>query len=230
MSNDVRVFNFKGQGDVRVVVDGKEWFVAKDVCVILGLSGPAATICQRIPDKHKGIIRTYTPGGPQKVTCVDEAGLYRLILRSDKPEAEEFLEWVTAEVLPSIRRTGRYEMPAQSREMTYGETILSPLADGIVKVMDRVGTELGELRRLLESVKRDTQPVRVLTVSEFLRERGIVLDPEGRKELGGVAKKLSTERGFPENRTTPSKLYPRGVNKYRMDVLEEVIQGHLAIA
>lgn len=235
MSNVVQVFNFNGQGDVRVVVDGQEWFVGADVCRILGLGAESPRMTLRLlPERMRTRWSKLTENSilghkihPETI-LVNEAGLYRLIMRSRKPEAEAFQNWIAEEVLPTIRRTGRYEVPG--RAMTAGEEIMSPLADGIVKVMNRVGEELVALRVLLESVKRDTQPVRVLTVSEFLRERGIVLDPEGRKELGGVAKKLSTERGFPENRTAPSKLYPRGVNKYRLDVLEEVIDEHLACA
>jgi prophage antirepressor-like protein len=83
------------------------WVVANDVTDILGYARGRNAL-RMIPDKHKGARSVSTHGGEQQMLCIDEAGLYRLVLRSDKPEAEPFMEWVTAEVLPSIRRTGSY--------------------------------------------------------------------------------------------------------------------------
>jgi prophage antirepressor-like protein len=100
--------------------DGTVWFVAKDVCGVLGLNNvPMALV--KIPEDHKGVNQIDTLGGRQKLNVVDEPGLYRLILRSDKPEAEPFMEWVTSEVLPAIRKTGTYTVPtltpAQQRQV-----------------------------------------------------------------------------------------------------------------
>lgn len=83
------------------------WFVAKDVCDVLGLSNVSMAL-EKVPDKHKGVNPIDTLRGTQMLLTVNEAGMYRLILRSDKPQAEPFMEWVTSEVLPTIRKTGRY--------------------------------------------------------------------------------------------------------------------------
>lgn len=84
------------------------WVVAKDVTDTLGYR-EAKDGLRLVPDHHKGRHQVPTLGGAQEMLCIDEAGLYRLILRSNKPEAEPFMEWVTAEVLPAIRRTGIYK-------------------------------------------------------------------------------------------------------------------------
>jgi prophage antirepressor-like protein len=112
MSTQLTPFEFQGH-EVRILPheDGVSfWAVAKDVTDILGYA-EAKDGLRRVPEKHKGRRSVPTPGGNQEMLCVDEAGLYRLILRSDKPEAEPFMEWVTSEVLPAIRLTGRYEPP-----------------------------------------------------------------------------------------------------------------------
>jgi len=98
-----------GSKEVRATQDekGNVWFVAKDVCDILGLDHVSMSLA-RIPDNHKGVNPIATPGGIQKMSVIDEPGLYRLILRSDKPKAESFMEWVTSEVLPQIRKYGAY--------------------------------------------------------------------------------------------------------------------------
>jgi len=100
--------------EVRTIdIDGEPWFVAKDVCDILGLESVTKSLL-RVPDNHKGVNPIHTLGGIQQINTVDEPGLYRLVLRSDKPEAEPFMEWVTAEVLPSIRKTGSYALPGHA--------------------------------------------------------------------------------------------------------------------
>lgn len=96
------------ENEVRTItINNEPWFVAKDICDILALESVTKALL-RVPETHKGVNSIQTLGGIQQMNTVDESGLYRLILRSDKPEAEPFMEWVTAEVLPSIRRTGSY--------------------------------------------------------------------------------------------------------------------------
>jgi len=109
MNTHLQSYNFNGHA-LRVFPseDGQSFYaVAKDATDILGYR-EAKDGLRRVPDKHKGRRSVPTLGGNQEMLCVDEAGLYRLILRSDKPEAEPFMEWVTSEVLPSIRKTGGY--------------------------------------------------------------------------------------------------------------------------
>jgi prophage antirepressor-like protein len=97
---------------IRVIPDdqGEPWFVAKDIAEILG-HRDAATASRAVDDDEKGLYSVRTPGGTQEMTCISESGLYTLIFRSDKPEAKPFRKWVTAEVLPSIRKTGSYAAP-----------------------------------------------------------------------------------------------------------------------
>lgn len=101
------VFNF-GSHSVRIIViDGEPWFVASDVAASLGYRD-ASNAARHLKPHQKGTRNLSTPGGEQKVTIITESGLYKLVLRSRKPEAEEFSDWVTGEVLPSIRKTGQY--------------------------------------------------------------------------------------------------------------------------
>ena len=95
---------------VRVITDaqGEPWFVAADVCRCLAIANSRDALT-RLDDDEKGVGSTDTPGGTQSVTTVNEFGLYSLILGSRKPEARAFKRWVTHEVLPAIRKTGRYE-------------------------------------------------------------------------------------------------------------------------
>jgi prophage antirepressor-like protein len=83
-------------------------FVAKDVCMALGIENHRDLLAKTIPEDEQGVDQIYTHGGSQVMLMVTEAGLYRLIFRSDKPLAKRFQDWVFKEVLPQIRRTARF--------------------------------------------------------------------------------------------------------------------------
>ena len=103
----LQTFKFEGK-DVRTTGTFENpWFVAKDVCDILELSNNRKAILN-IPDKWKGVTKSYTLGGSQEMDVINESGLYKLIMRSNKPNAEKFQVWVCEDVLPSIRKTGSY--------------------------------------------------------------------------------------------------------------------------
>jgi prophage antirepressor-like protein len=112
--SNLSAFQFQMQ-EVRVHLgeNGEPWWVARDVCEILGILNNRDTL-KRVSDDWKGVFSIYTPGGNQDMVCVSEAGLYKLIFTSRKPIAEEFQAWVFEEVLPSIRKTGSYEAQRNS--------------------------------------------------------------------------------------------------------------------
>lgn len=109
MNTEIQTFNFNN-ATMRTLTDtaGDPWFVAKDVCDILGLENSRKATAELDPDEKNTVtISDGIPGNPNK-TIISEPGLYTLIMRSRKPEAHEFKRWVTHEVLPSIRKRGIY--------------------------------------------------------------------------------------------------------------------------
>lgn len=107
--NDLVKFEFEGDGVRTVVIEDKPWFVAKDVCEILGIVDPKSSV-RNLDDDEKGVHTMPTPGGSQRIFIVSESGLYALIFKSRKENAKRFRKWVTGEVLPQIRKTGKYEV------------------------------------------------------------------------------------------------------------------------
>lgn len=104
--NDLTVFQNPDFGEVRTITrDGEPWFVAADVCRALEID---RTQIRRLDEDEKGVYSMQTPGGAQKMTIVNEPGLYALVLGSRKPEAKAFKRWITHEVIPAIRKTGQY--------------------------------------------------------------------------------------------------------------------------
>lgn len=112
MSN-LQIFNYNARQVRTVVLDGEPHFVAADVCGVLDQPNVSQVVA-RLEDDEKGIHNLDTPGGRQDLLVVSESGLYSLILGSRKPEAKMFKRWVIHEVLPAIRKTGRYELPVFS--------------------------------------------------------------------------------------------------------------------
>jgi prophage antirepressor-like protein len=102
-----QVFTFETT-NVRVIIkDGDPWWVLSDVCKVLGLSNPTV-VADRLPKNGRAKSNLGRQG---EATIINEAALYRVIFRSDKPEAERFQDWVFSEVLPQIRKTGSYNYP-----------------------------------------------------------------------------------------------------------------------
>lgn len=107
--NNIISFSNDVFGTVRsMLIDDNPWFVAVDVCRALGIENNTWKTLSSLDDDEKGTTISSTPGGNQKVSIINEAGLYSLILRSRKPEAKAFKRWITHEVIPSIRKTGGY--------------------------------------------------------------------------------------------------------------------------
>ena len=115
METNIQIFKNETFGEIRTMTNekGETFFVGKDVAMALGYSNPLKALRVHVDDEDKGVTEMGTPGGTQKVTFINESGLYSLILSSKLPQARAFKRWVTSEVLPAIRRTGRYELLPQ---------------------------------------------------------------------------------------------------------------------
>lgn len=113
--NNLQIFNSPEFGQVRIVQqNGEPWFIGKDVAEILGYSNTPKAIRDHVDDEDKLTERIVLSGQNREVAIINESGLYSLILSSKMPKAKEFKRWVTSEVIPAIRKTGKYEAMAQA--------------------------------------------------------------------------------------------------------------------
>ena len=162
-------FSFNGRGlDVMIGDDGEPRFIASQVCEHL-LVGNVSDAISRLDDDEKGIGIVDTLGGPQECLVVTEAGLYALVLGSRKPEAKPFKRWVTHEVLPALRKTGRYEVPKASAPRLRGPT----LAQARIKLLVHA-----ELSRSLAAVTGVQQDVATCVYLDSVgREFGVDIEP-----------------------------------------------------
>lgn len=156
--NDLQIFSNPEFGSVRCVEkDGEPWWVLKDVCTILEIANQS-NISARLDDDEKGVHQMDTPGGVQKVTVINESGLYNVIIRSDKPNAKAFRKWITSEVIPSIRKTGGYGVP----HMSQSELILK-IAQNNLELERRIAETENQTKAVSERLDNAldvfTQPV-----------------------------------------------------------------------
>ena len=190
--NDLQLFNNPEFGAVRAVeVDGEPWFVGKDVAQALGYSNPRKALADHVDAEDKGVTKCDTPGGEQDITTINESGLYSLVLSSKLPGAKKFKRWVTSEVLPTIRKTGGYQLPKDY------PSALRALADATEKLLaveteneanrpkvlfaDAVSTAktsilVGELAKLLKQNGVDIGQNRLFG---WLRENGFLIRRNG---------------------------------------------------
>lgn len=104
---ELAIYDYNAQSVRTVMVNGVVYFIASDVCNVLEVSNTSQAM-DRLSEKQKLIYTLHISGQNRETWLVNESGLYKLILRSNKKEAEKFQDWVTDEVLPSIRRKGHY--------------------------------------------------------------------------------------------------------------------------
>lgn len=144
--NDLQIFNNEEFGEIRtVVVNDEPMFCLADVCKALEISN-VGNVKQRLSEKGIHTADTPTKGGMQKMTFISESNLYKTIFQSRKESAERFTEWVTSEVLPSIRKTGGYGVP----KTTGGQIQL--LAQGYTELEQKVNDIKDDVSELKENV------------------------------------------------------------------------------
>lgn len=144
--NDLQIFNSDEFGEVRtVLVENEPMFCLTDICKALQLTQPSK-VNERLSEKGVRSIPTLTKGGEQKLLYINESNLYKTIFQSRKESAKRFTEWVTSEVLPSIRKTGSYGMP----KTTGGQIQL--LAQGYTELEQKVNDIKDDVSELKENV------------------------------------------------------------------------------
>lgn len=154
--NELQIFNSEEFGDIRTVtIDNEPWFVGKDVATALGYKNTADAIGKHIDTDDKLTSQIAIAGQRRDVVVINESGVYALIFGSKLDSAKRFKHWVTAEVLPSIRKTGSYQKP-----MTVAEQI-QLLAQGnqdheerIEKLENTMTIDYGQQKYLGDLVSR----------------------------------------------------------------------------
>lgn len=152
MTAPLAVFSFQASHQVRVrIIDDEPWFCLKDVCDILTIEN-SRRVAAEVLDQS-GVRKTDTRSGGQnrKLAFVNEPNLYRVIFRSNKPEARQFQDWVFSEVLPAIRKTGGYQYkPAPPKQA--GEPLTRQDTDELAWLINDIARSFHFSRRWVSGI------------------------------------------------------------------------------
>lgn len=179
--------------EVRAVeINGEGWLVGKDVAEVLGYAKPRNAIATHVDEEDKmGAIIQGDLGGVQEMTVINESGLYSLVLRSKLPGAKKFKRWVTAEVLPQIRKTGGYiavnenddEASIMARALMIAQNTLNK-KDELLKAKDQeikvISEELGQKNRFINQLAASENTLLVREVAKVASKADVVI---GEKRL-----------------------------------------------
>ena len=175
--NDLQLFNYEGRAVRTVTIEGEPWWVAKDVCDILELTNITESL-KRVAEEDLTSVKLNSGGQDREMRIINESGLYSLILLSIKPEAKKFKKWITSEVLPSIRKTGQYNIEQNpqkliSMALIEAHKILEeqkPLVEFAEAVRESKDGKL--IREIAKSLKPETGEKRLFN---WLRDQGLLL-------------------------------------------------------
>ena len=177
--NKVKIFNSEEFGDVRTVtINGEPWFVGKDVADILGYQNGSRDINRHVHEEDRQNYQNGTFDSPRGMTIINESGLYALIFGSKLESAVRFKHWVTSEVLPAIRRTGGYQMPAPQ-----GKELLALAVLEAQKTIEAQNTEIERMKPkaiFADAVSASTSSILIGDLAKLLRQNGVDI---GQKRL-----------------------------------------------
>lgn len=218
--NEIVPFNFESV-EVRVIKDeqGEPWFIAKDICDVLGIQN-VSKACNRLKDNEKNTItNSYSIRGNPNTLIVSESGLYKLIMQSRKPEAEKFQDWVSSEVLPSIRKTGKYSVKATDDPLLATMHTMIALREEQIAIKEEVNINKAEIREIKDRIsnQHDTGWV---TAKGYAIKMNLEKDQKKITSLARKASKLAKEKGI-KLETVHDEKWGR-VNIYPIALLHEV--------
>ena len=230
--NDERfkIFSKENLGSVRTVLLNNEvWFCIKDVCDILELTNPTV-VAKRLDEDEKAKFDLGLKNG-ELTNFTNESGLYTLILRSDKPEAKPFRKWITSEVIPAIRKTGKYEekpmtsaqyLLQQAQWMVEAENRMNNIENDVAQTNQSIGNMKKDITRI-EHNERRTVTSNHLTVIAYANMKGIKPNTYNSSIMGRKATKVCRTRGLLTGTVVDSKYGL--INTYPLEVLDEIFFG-----
>lgn len=213
MNNEIQRFDFRG-ASLRTLTDeeGEPWFVLKDCMSILDLGNPTETVKMFDDDEFSTTEVIDSIGRRQQAYIISEPGLYRLVMRSRKPEAKEFQRWVTHEVLPQIRKTGGYiptsetddDMTILAKAVMIGQRTMEAQKRKIAEQQTRI-VELEPKARFADAVAASDGTCLVGELAKMLRQNGMdigqnrlfrLLQADGYLGKSGSNRNVPTQRAM----------------------------------
>ena len=214
--NNLQVFNFKNSQVRTVIKSGEPWFVAKDVCGILDIRNHNDAL-HRLSESMKGVATADTLGGNQEVSIVSEAGVYKLVFTSRKPEAETFTDWIATEVIPSIRKHGAYMTPQAIEQVLLNPDTIIQLATNLKAEQERSRQLAGQIEAdkpkvlFADSVAASQTSILIGELAKILKQNGVDIGQnrlfDWLRKNGYLISRMGTDYNMPTQRSMERGLF-----------------------
>lgn len=228
---DLQVFNFEELPVRTLTVNEEPCFVGKDVADILGYKRTADAIREHVDAEDKGVGKIQTPGGMQNVTLINESGLYSLIFSSKLESAKRFKRWVTSEVLPTLRKTGTYQVPSdpmqalklmfEATEQTK-EEIATVKAD-VIDLKENQKLDTGDYNLLSRTINQRVahiQKIHAITNQKQRSELFRDINSEVKKMTGATSRTNVRQKHFDDVLSMVANWFPSQATLYKIKQLE----------
>lgn len=201
--SELKIFNNEEFGKIRTVtIDNEPWFVGKDVAVILGYSNPQKALRDHVDEEDRTLNDSFTVNGTKGI-LINESGLYGLILSSKLPNAKKFKHWVTAEVLPVLRKTGRYNL-----QQPQGKELLALAVLEAQKTIEEQTAQIEEMKPkaiFADAVATSHTSILIGDLAKILKQNGVETGQkrlfEWLRENGYLSKRKGTEWNSPTQKS-----------------------------
>ena len=208
--NELQIFNNEEFGEIRTVtIDNEPWFVGKDVAEALGYAEPRSAVSKKVEECDRGVAEMETPSGKQKMTTINESGLYALIFGSKLESAKRFKHWVTSEVLPSIRKTGGYDM-----KQPQGKELLALAVLEAQKTIEERTAQIEEMKPhaiLGQAITTANTSILVGDLAKILRQNGVDIGAQRlfgwMRENGYLIKRKGSDWNLPTQKSMDMGLF-----------------------
>ncbi|MFR8033403.1 MAG: phage antirepressor [Lachnospiraceae bacterium] len=209
--NELQIFKNEEFGEVRTVtINNEPWFVGKDVAEALGYLKARNAILAHVSDEDKKDAPIQgTPGGTQNMIIINESGLYALIFGSKLESAKRFKHWVTSEVLPTIRKTGRYQM-----QTPHGKELLALAVLEAQKTIEEQNEQIKQMKPkalFADAVSASHTSILIGDLAKLLKQNGVETGQkrlfEWMRENGYLIKRKGSDWNMPTQRSMEMGLF-----------------------
>lgn len=209
--NEVQLFDFENHEVRSLLINSEPWFVGKDVAEILSYSNTRKALTDHVDaeDKMDGVTIRDSIGRNQKPVLINESGLYSLVLSSKLPSAKKFKRWVTSEVLPALRKTGKYQVEELSGSELMAKALIE--AQSVLAAKDKQIQEMKPKVVFADAVATSHTSILVGELAKILKQNGIDMGQKRLfawlREKGYLIKRQGTDYNMPTQKAMDLGLF-----------------------
>ncbi|EML6546667.1 BRO family protein [Staphylococcus aureus] len=227
----LQTFNFEELPVRTLEVDGEPYFIGKDVADILGYTNSRKALSDHVDEEDKLTSRIVTAGQNRNVTIINESGLYSLIFSSKLENAKRFKRWVTSEVLPTLRKTGAYQVPSdpmqalrlmfEATEQTKQE--IKNVKDDVINLKENQKLDAGDYNFLTRTINQRVAHIQRLHAITNQKQRSELfrdINSEVKKMTGASSRTNVRQRHFNDVIEMIANWFPSQATLYRIKQIE----------